>query len=58
MDHTHRKMGIIDSESGSIKFVSRDEGYRNLRESAKRMALHIPVAAVKKEIEVKKKSCA
>jgi hypothetical protein len=57
MDRTQRKIGIIDSNTGGIIFVSRDEGYKNLRTSAKRPAADIIAKAGNTEIEVKKKSC-
>jgi hypothetical protein len=49
-----RKMGIIDSATGEIKFVSRDEGYRQLGKSAKRLVAKLPVELVKLVKKVKK----
>jgi hypothetical protein len=57
MNNIRRKIGIIDPGTGSIIFVSREEGYNNIRKSAERPAVQIPVEAVKKEIAVKKSPC-
>ncbi|MCX6006650.1 MAG: hypothetical protein NTZ34_05245 [Chloroflexi bacterium] len=57
MDHIHRKLGIIDSATGNIIFVSREEGYESMRKAAARPAAQIQLEAVEKEIEDNKKPC-
>jgi len=52
-----RKIGIIDPVTGGIIFVSREEGYNNIRKSAERPSVEIPVEAVKAEMAVKKRPC-
>jgi hypothetical protein len=52
-----RKVGIIDPATGNIIFVSREEGYESMRKAAERPAVQIPLDAVEKEIDVKKRQC-
>jgi hypothetical protein len=54
MNETERKIGIIDTDTGNIIFVSRDEGYRQLEESAKRKTVKLPVDLVKQIKKIKK----
>jgi len=47
MATAHRKMGIIDPQTGDIVFVSRDEGHKYLKEAAQRTAVQTRPNAVK-----------
>ncbi len=53
MNDTERKIGIIDADTGNIIFVSRDEGYRQLEESAKRLTDKLTMEPVKPAEKVK-----
>jgi len=56
MNNTYRKIGITTA-SGDIKFVSREEGHRNLRKSAKLQAVRISEEDKRNEIAVKRGPC-
>jgi hypothetical protein len=53
VNDTERKIGIIDTDTGDIIFVSRDEGYRQLEESAKRLTDKLPMEPGKPTMKVK-----
>ena len=56
MNSIYRKMGITTkNDSGSIKFVSREEGIMNLRKSAERVTTGKSEKAGKKKVEADKR---
>jgi hypothetical protein len=49
MHNNYRKVGIVDTENGGIKFVTREEAGEHLGKTAQRLTPVKPEKAAKKE---------